>query len=292
MSKVDIIIPVYNGSKYIAEAVESALSQTYKNKEIIVIDDGSTDNTKQVLSKYEGRIKYIFQANQGVASARNRGIRAGSGKYVAFLDADDIWFIEKLEKQIAILETSQKAGFVYCDNYFVDGERKEIANYKYKMPLLRGNILTDLFCSYFIITSSLVMRRACFEWVGFFDESLKVGEDYDFFLKLAFAFPVDVVEEKLWERRVTKASLSHRDFALDWQSDISTLNKFIRKHRSFLECYRPYINRRLSEYHFDLAYHCRRRGRGGLALKNSFLSLSYEVSFRALKNFCLSALSL
>ncbi|MFA5038110.1 MAG: glycosyltransferase family A protein [Candidatus Omnitrophota bacterium] len=290
MSKVDIIIPVFNGSKYIAEAVESALGQTYIEKEIFVVDDGSTDNTKQVLSKYEDKIRYIYQENRGVAAARNAGIQAGNGEYIAFLDSDDIWFPDKLEKQIAVLEKNQLAGFVYCDNYFVDGEGTRLKDYPYRMPFIKGNILPDLFCGYFIITSSLIMRRSCFEWVGYFDDLLKVGEDYAFFLKLAFAFPAEVIEEKLWQRRVTKTSLSHKDFILDWQNDILTLNNFVKKHKFFSEIYRPYISKRLSEYHYDLAYHSRKVGRYGLALKNSLLSLNYEFSKRGCKNLMLSFL--
>lgn len=288
MSKIDVIIPAYNAAKFVGEAVESALAQTYPDKQIIVVDDGSTDATKQVLSKYEERIRYIYQSNQGVAAARNKGIHAGTGKYIAFLDADDIWYPEKLEKQIAVLENNQKAGFVYCDNFFVNEKRQLSESYGYKVFLKKGNILPDLFCRYFLITSSLLMRRACFEWIGYFDESLKVGEDYDFFLKLAFAFPAEVIEEKLWERRVSKTSLSRQDFVLDWQTDINTLNKFIKKHKFFAELFKPIVDERLSECHFDLAYHGRKTGRHCLALKNSLLSLKHKFSNKALNNLLLS----
>ncbi|MFA5038109.1 MAG: glycosyltransferase [Candidatus Omnitrophota bacterium] len=288
MSVVDIIIPVFNGSKYIAEAVESALGQTYIEKEIFVVDDGSTDNTKQVLSKYEDKIRYIYQENRGVAAARNAGIQAGNGEYIAFLDSDDIWFPDKLEKQIAVLEKNQLAGFVYCDNYFVDGERRQLEEYYYKVLLKRGHIVSDLFWSYFIMTPSLVMRRACLNKIGYFNERLKVSEEYDFFLRLAFWFEAEVVKEKLWERRVYENSLSRQDFILDGETDLTILKNFVKSYPSFARNYKKMIAKRFADYHYEFAYRCRKKGRNGIAIVNSIHSLYYSFSRKAFKNllFC------
>lgn len=288
MNCVDVIIPVFNGATYISDAVNSVFAQTFRDTRVFVVDDGSTDDTRRRLSAYRGRINYIYQHNRGPAAARNRGIRAGEGEYIAFLDADDIWLDEKLEKQLRALEMNKKAEFVYCDNYFVDAGREPIENYCFQPLMKRGDILEELFCRYFIITSSLVVRRACLQKTGLFDETLKVGEDYEFFLRLARFFEAEVVEEKLWERRVLENSLSRRDFVLDARTDLITLKRFIQKYPDFLPGRTALVSKRFASYYFDLAYQCRHKGRNLLALKNSALSLSCAFSTKALKNLLFS----
>ncbi len=110
MPKVSVIIPTYNRAHFLCEALDSALSQTFKDFEIIIVDDGSTDNTKQVLEKYGSRIYYIYQENKGRAEARNTGIRRAKGEHIAFLDDDDIWLPNKLEKQVFFLDARPDIG--------------------------------------------------------------------------------------------------------------------------------------------------------------------------------------
>ena len=109
---VSVIIPTYNSSQYIKEAIDSVLAQTYKNFEIIVIDDGSTDNTKEVLAPYLSVIKYIYKNNGGPASARNRGIKEANGEFVAFLDADDVWKPDRLARGVDILDQRPEVGLI------------------------------------------------------------------------------------------------------------------------------------------------------------------------------------
>src|SRR5690349_3602213 len=106
MPKVSVIIPTYNRAQFIARAVDSVLEQTYKDFEIIVIDDGSSDNTQEILKAYEGKIRYVYQQNKGISAARNRGIQEAKGEYIAFLDSDDVWKPEKLSVQVAILDVN------------------------------------------------------------------------------------------------------------------------------------------------------------------------------------------
>ena len=113
MKKVSVIIPAYNGDRYISEAIDSVLAQTYTNYEIIIVDDGSTDNTSQVVQSYRDRVYYIYQENQGVAVSRNLGLRVSQGEYIAFLDQDDIFFPDKLAKQISCFEQHPEAGIVH-----------------------------------------------------------------------------------------------------------------------------------------------------------------------------------
>lgn len=188
-SKVSIIMPTYNCGKYIEAAIQSALSQTYKNIEIIVIDDGSTDNTQEILDKYikNEQIYYIYQKNQGVSKARNTGIFAARGTYIATLDADDTWSNDRLEKMVIFLEDSS-ADLVISNFYLVDENRKRLKEKAvfaptYSQPLLQQQYKTLLYQAT-AFALMLVKKEVLIE-AGGYDESLKgEAEDYDLWLRL------------------------------------------------------------------------------------------------------------
>jgi len=282
---VSIIIPAYNCSSYISEAIESVLSQSYNDFEIIVINDGSTDNTEKVLSEYIANkvIKYIIQNNRGPAAARNAGIKLSKGSFIAFLDADDIWKPSYLEKLIKKFEDDSSIGFVYSSCYFVDKNRSIIHNYKRKVDFYNGNVTLPLFCKFFL-TSSIIAKKKCFDAVGLFNEKLLVGEDYEFLLRLSCQYEAEYVEEKLWERRVLPTSLSRKDYKMDYRNDIKTLTDFIRTHQEFHKKNRSIIKNRLSEINYNYAYNCLKHGEKWLALKLSFRSLGYRFNFASIKN--------
>jgi len=284
MPKVSVIIPTFNSAGTIAEAVDSALSQSHLDIEIIVVDDGSSDNTRIVLEQYRSKIKYLFQKNHGVAAARNCGMRLATGDYIAFLDADDVWLPTKIERQTAVLESDPGTGFVYCDNYFVDIRGEIIADYVRKVEFFRGDMLIDLFCSHFLMTPAVMLRKECLEQIGYFDENLRVGEDYDFFLRLAQKYQGEVVKEKLWKRVVRKDSLSRQNYILDAQTDLRTLNKFLNNNPGFYCAHKHRVNSRLSEYYFSFAYRLLEQGHNSMAALNLLESLRYKFSLRALKN--------
>lgn len=238
MQKVSIIIPAYNSAEYIKQAVDSALGQTYKNVEIVVVDDGSTDNTAGVLAPYikENNIKYIHQENEGAGMARNKGINNSSGEIVAFLDADDIWMPDKLEKQIPLL-SNPDIGVVYSDieifgDSFVALRHSEIASGFY-----RGNILKHLIKGNFIPTSSVVMRRSIFGIIdGFADNSrFYTVEDYEFWLRVATITKFDYVSDSLVKYRVHKDQLSG--------SRVKTHASLARLYKSLLvrRAFSPYL---------------------------------------------------
>ena len=122
MKKVTIIIPTYNSSPFIGKAIDSVLAQTYTDYEIILVDDGSTDNTKEILEKYQDNITYILQPNQGVAIARNTGIRNSESEYIALLDSDDEWLPEKLELQMRTIEKNNDVGLVHTNDIQISEE--------------------------------------------------------------------------------------------------------------------------------------------------------------------------
>jgi glycosyltransferase involved in cell wall biosynthesis len=184
---VSVIIPAYNAGRYIKEAVDSALAQTYKNCEVVVVDDGSTDNTRQVLAPYidAGKIKYIYQENKGLAGARNTGIKNSSGEYITLLDADDIFLPRKIERQVNFLEKHPECDICYCDLYhFYEDKPDQLLklNYRYYSG---KEVLPHLIAGNFIAPISVVARRTVFERFGYFDETLKRSEDIEFWLRIA-----------------------------------------------------------------------------------------------------------
>ncbi|WP_445244717.1 glycosyltransferase [Microcoleus sp. OTE_8_concoct_300] len=181
---VSVIIPVYNGSRYIVQAVESALGQTFTNWEIIVVDDGSTDSTHQVLQPYLDRIRYIYQENQGPAIARNRACQLAKGEFLAFLDADDYFLPSKLEKQVACFDADPTLDMVQTGWLMVDEKGREISAVKpwHQAPKLDLESFILYKC---VRPSAMLLRRKWWEYLGGFDSQFPPTEDLDFALRLA-----------------------------------------------------------------------------------------------------------
>ncbi|MEG4488434.1 glycosyltransferase [Microcoleus sp. D2_18a_B4] len=181
---VSVIIPVYNGSRYIVQAVESALGQTFTNLEIIVVDDGSSDRTQQVLQPYFDRIRYIYQENQGVASARNIACQLAQGEFLAFLDADDYFLPSKLEKQLACFDADPTLDMVQTGWLMVDETGKNIFEMKpwQQAPKLDLESFIIFKC---VRPSAMMLRRKWWEKLGGFNDNFPLAEDLDFALRLA-----------------------------------------------------------------------------------------------------------
>jgi glycosyltransferase involved in cell wall biosynthesis len=284
---VSVIIPTFNSSAYIAESVESILRQTYQDFEIIIVDDGSSDGTRRIIERYAGRsgktIRCLYQNNRGPGAARNHGMRYAQGKFIAFLDADDVWMPAKLSKQVSVMNNYPDIGLVYCDNYFVDKERRVLPDSAHRHALPSGDITLQFFYRYFMFTSAVLARRFCIEQTGFFREDIFVGEDYHYFIRLCYGRMVGLVDEKLLEKRVLKESLSNRDSMLNARNDLILLTDFIKEKPEFYRQHRGAIAQRLADYHFTIAYQWLRQGRNVLSLIYLFRSLRYRKSLRALK---------
>lgn len=211
---ISVIIPTYNRANYICEAVDSVLAQTYKNIEIIIVDDGSTDNTKDiVLQRYNSKVTYILQNNSGPSSARNNGVKHAKGDLIAFLDSDDVWLPEKLEKQVKLIDQSHVIGLVACGLYNIDSDGNIVGSPIIKRNYInRRSFLKELMI-HNIITgggSNTLIRRECFEKVGFFEEDLWIGEDWNLWLRIAKQYEVKFVEEPLIKYRIHGNNL-HKD---------------------------------------------------------------------------------
>jgi len=212
-AKASIIIPTHNGDQYIGQTVDSALAQTYGDVEVIVVDDGSTDDTRQVLAQYGSQICYIHQENRGPAAARNVGFAAAQGEYLLFLDSDDLIPPDKLTRQINFLEAHPNYQIVYSAWQFISSDGARIIGEV--RPGKEGNLLKDILCRSFVIVSpgAVVLRRECLEKGGLFDESLALmgSEDTDLWLRLATAgYTFGYINQPLLQYRVRRGSMSSR----------------------------------------------------------------------------------
>lgn len=205
--QVSVIIPTYNSAQYLIAAVESVLAQTFKDFEILVIDDGSTDNTSEVVKQFPASVRYIKQKNQGVSVARNNGIKESRGKYVSFLDADDTWFPTKLEKQIEALNKNPEYKFCFSDFLAVT---KDLEPIPMKRARLEGSAINDLLLRGNVVGSicTVICERELFENIGGFDPALSQCADWDMWVRLATQTDFLFVDEPLVTYRQHDANMS------------------------------------------------------------------------------------
>jgi glycosyltransferase involved in cell wall biosynthesis len=198
--RVSAVITTYNYERYVAAAIESVLGQTVPPDEVVVVDDGSTDGTAAVVAGYTGRgVRYIRQANAGAGAARNRGIRETRGELIAFLDADDCWLPDKLERQLAHLRCYPAVGLVTGDEWQVFGADRPPVR-EYRRPAHAARLYPRILIENLVGNPSLVLvRRACFAQVGEFDETLPLGQDWEMWIRIARAYPIGVIDVPLIE---------------------------------------------------------------------------------------------
>lgn len=186
--KVSIVIPTYNRVDFLPKAVQSVLNQTYRDWEMIIVDDGSIDNTEEVANGYkESRIRYIaHKYNLGISASRNTGIKNSRGEYIAFLDSDDEWFPEKISRQMNIFQKEDsKCGVVCTGGYKIKGNQiMSIMSIK-SIPINLDSFYERFLFENFIWISSVLVKKECFEKVGLFDENLKSCEDWDMWIRIA-----------------------------------------------------------------------------------------------------------
>lgn len=211
--EVSVIIPTYNREASIASSIQSVLDQTWQNYEIIVVDDGSTDNTWRIVDQFtDERIRYIYlDQNSGPSRARNEGIRQAKHKFIAFLDSDDEWLPQKLEKQMQVmLNAPETVGLVYCRIRAIkaDGDIAVCPNLSLKKEQLEGRLLGDLVGGNVIGTPAMLIRRQCLEQTGGFDEGLSCLEDWELILRIAEKWEIGFVDEILVEAHISEGSVS------------------------------------------------------------------------------------
>lgn len=203
---VSVVIPVFNAQDYLEDTLACVFAQTYPHIQIIAVDDGSTDGSLDILLRYSDRLTIVRQQNQGVAVARNRGVREASGDWIAFLDADDLWHPEKIERQ---LNTSMGFDWSHTDSVFMGGANNGRRDSELTAKS-GGMVFEQLVCSNFVGTSSVIIRRDCFLAHGGFQELLTSIEDWDLWIRVSRSHPLAYLDEPMMRYRVHAASASRR----------------------------------------------------------------------------------
>ncbi len=263
MPRVSVIIPTYNRAHLIAEAIDSVLAQTYRDFELIVVDDASTDRTRDVLEGYGDRIRVIARgANGGAGAARNDGIRESVGEFIAFLDADDLYLPTRLEAAVKFLDEHAEYGASYAEMLFVypNGERPERLYVASKGGGCSGDIFDAVLRQGVISTQTVTIRRGVLDRVGTFDETLPSGQDWDLWWRLARATRIGYIDELACVYRVTPDGLS--------RSGVRAAASWVRRDRKALATFpdltpsqRRLLNLRLYLDLRYLAFYLAARGR-------------------------------
>jgi glycosyltransferase involved in cell wall biosynthesis len=268
---VSVIIPTYNTEKFIGEALNSVFSQSYRPIEVIVVDDGSTDNTEDIVKNYqtsktsktnETNLIYIYQENGGRASARNTGIRAARGKYVAFLDSDDLWTPGKVKKQVGIMEENKDIDFLFGDKQRFSDNGRIITSSMFKKQSYDKDFFGDslfvrdsyrkLLRANFIPTGTVMMRSGCFDITGFFDEGI-YAEDYEFWLRAALFINMAYANE-LWELERDREGSGSKNLKAVYLSKISSLEKHEREFNDIQKKLNIDFNSTICEHYRNTGY--------------------------------------
>jgi GT2 family glycosyltransferase len=275
MPTVSVVIPTYNSAAFLRGAIQSVLSQTYSDFEVIVVDDGSTDNTESVAHSFGDRVSYVKQENKGAGAARNHGIKRSQGKYVAFLDSDDLWLPGKLTEQIPLLDRESKIGLVYSDWAVVPEQGEAEPSYLRNRPAASGHVFDELIQCGFILTSGTVVRRSCLDDVGYFDETLSIAQDYDLWLRICYRWKVALVNKPLVIKRNRGGNLSS-NLPKTGAERILLFEKVLQKFSDIAPRSRCLVRRQLALNYWDMGYHYFERMSLKEARKNFMSSLSHD----------------
>ncbi len=231
---VSVIIPAYNRIHLTVRTVDSVLRQTHKNLDIIVVDDGSTDNTPQAMDAYYGQVRYYRKPNGGACSARNVGIREARGEYVAFLDCDDLYLPDKLALSVRFLQANAQYGFVHTAAHFIDDKDKVVGQYSHVRSRRDAATPSRLILGNFVCNSTVVVRREILAQAGLFDETIFTPADWDMWLRLAAVAPGGYLDVPLTMYRVTGNYTFNRLEQARREEEIVLHNYFLRNPRAVL----------------------------------------------------------
>lgn len=247
--KVSVIIPCYNRALYVGEAIDSVLDQTYENFELLVVDDGSTDQSLAIIRTFGDRVRTLQHpggVNRGQSAAINLGLARSDGEYVAILDSDDYWALDKLEKQVAVLQAHPEVGLVYGNARIVD-DYGNLLHLRYGTDHQElnetGRILADC---YFSVPSNSLVRRSVFDTVGAFNEGLRAAQDHDMAIRIAEATRLAYIPDVMFHYRRHGDSISAGRAGLRWRNGF----KILEAARQRFDYPAPVVRRRRALLHF------------------------------------------
>lgn len=229
---VSVVVATYNMGHYLPHAVQSILAQSHGNVEVLIVDDGSTDDTPDVTARLmaaDARVRVHRQPNGGQAKAKNQGIELSRGDYLAFLDADDAWLPDKLEKQLPLFEGRPQVGVVYSEYQCMDGEGKPLP--KPPTHLRRGKVSGELLIENFVSFPTAVVRRGCIERLGIFDLTYGMGIDYDLWLRISAHYEFDFVPDPTVRYRIWAGQMS-KNYRKRYESAIRIMQRFLDENPS------------------------------------------------------------
>ena len=274
---VSVIIPSYNCAAYVQKAIESVLAQTYTDHEIIVVDDGSTDQTAAVVQPYLDRIRYIYQANKGLPSARNTGIRASTGSLIALLDADDSWLPEKLTKQVPLFADPEIA-IVYSDFCVEYADGRFLASYLSERPLAgEGYVLDNYLRSRFLFPSTMLLRRSAVEAAGLFDEEMLAAEDIELFARICLRWKVKRVDEVLMVRTEGANNITANGSKMN-DYTIRAFQKILAREPDLPRSTSTVLHQELGRQHWWRAYARYKSGRLNTARQDLWSAMRHDSS--------------
>jgi glycosyltransferase involved in cell wall biosynthesis len=266
---VSIIIPSYNMAAQAVRAVESVLAQTYPNIEIIFVDDGSTDDTRQRLEPYKSKITYLYKNNGGVCSARNLGLRQAKGRYIGLLDSDDTYMPDKVEACMDFFKRHPDYGFVHTDTYLVDGQGAVVSRYNHPMSRYTGWVTRHLLMGNFIANPTCFLKRECVEQCGVYNEKLFPPADWDVWLRISRKYKVGYIDRPLSKYSIVSNSCFN-DLERTQREEKIVLDGFFSEEHSFdgwvknkaysayhvrmAQCY--FIKRDMPRYHEEFKMAC------------------------------------
>ena len=281
---VSVVIPAYNAARFLKEAIDTAMAQTFTDYEIIVIDDGSTDATESIARAFGDKLRYFRQQNRGASAARNEGIRKATGKYIAFLDSDDLWAPEKLAVQVGILDQNKEIGLVYSDWALTQDNGPGRASFLEVVPGASGRVFDELIQRGFVLTSTVLVRRSCL------DETLPVVEDYDLWLRIAYGWKFALIKDPLVTKRNWEGNLSS-DTPKAAANKILVFKKALRTFPNLTSRSRRLVRRQMALSYWDVGYDCFDRFLMAEARRNFRASLMCDWTYlKALAYFAAACL--
>jgi glycosyltransferase involved in cell wall biosynthesis len=254
---VSVIIPTFNRARAVGSAIDSVIVQNYPNFELIVVDDGSSDHTRALLSAYKDAILAIHQPNKGVSAARNRGVAAAAGDLIAFLDSDDYWLPGKLSEQVAFFQSHPDAVICQTEEIWIRNGRRVNPRQRHLKP--SGDIFIPSLSLCLVSPSAVMVKRALFDEIGGFDEDLPACEDYDLWLRVSARYPVHLIDKPLIVKQGGHSDQLSRQPGLD-KYRIAAIEKMLAGRSLMDEQYRAAV-KVLAEKCAIYAAGCRKRGK-------------------------------